>query len=77
MVIFLSILQILISLGIIGTVLLQHGKTQGLSGNIAGGAETFFGKNKGRTIEGKLSKLTVGFSIAFVIMTVLLTFVVR
>ena len=50
----------LLVLGVILTlaVLMQHGKSYGLSGTIAGGAETFFGKNKGRTMEAKLAKFT-------------------
>ena len=43
---------------IIVTVMLQQSKQQGLSGAIAGGADTFFDKNKGRTMEAKLSKIT-------------------
>ncbi|MGN1317111.1 MAG: preprotein translocase subunit SecG [Acutalibacteraceae bacterium] len=46
------------SLVIIVTVMLQQSKQQGLSGAIAGGADTFFDKNKGRTIEAKLAKIT-------------------
>jgi len=44
---------------------LQSGKAQGLSGAIAGGSETFFGKNKGRTIDAILSKWTSVVAIAF------------
>ncbi len=69
-----SILQIILCLSIIGLVLLQHGKSQGLSGSIAGGAETFFGKNKGRTIEAKLSKWTVVASVLFAVVTLILAF---
>lgn len=43
---------------IIVTVMLQQSKQQGLSGAIAGGADTFFEKNKGRTKEAFLSKIT-------------------
>lgn len=43
---------------IIVTVMLQQSKQQGLSGAIAGGADTFFDKNKGRTMEAKLAKIT-------------------
>ena len=43
----LIIIHVIISLVLIAVVLMQHGKQQGLSGAIAGGAETFFGKNKG------------------------------
>ncbi len=59
------IVHLILSLILIATVLLQSGKTQGLSGAIAGGSETFFGKNKGRTIDAILSKLTSVVAILF------------
>lgn len=61
----LSIIQIIMSIVIIGIVLMQSGKASGLSGSIAGGAETFFGKNKGRTIDALLDKWTAVFAIVF------------
>lgn len=54
----LAILVILVSLIIIVLVALQESKQQGLSGAISGAAESFFGKNKGRTMEAQLSRLT-------------------
>ncbi len=71
----LTIVQIIVTLVLIITVLMQSGKAQGLSGSIAGGAETFFGKNKGRTIDGMLSKLTSVFAILFIISSVALSVV--
>ncbi len=65
--IFLTILQIIASIGIIATVLLQSGKSAGLSGAIAGGAETIFGKKKG--MDNLLSKLSTIFAIAFMVLT--------
>ena len=50
---------------IIVTVMLQQSKQQGLSGAIAGGADTFFDKNKGRTMEAKLSKITKIVAVVF------------
>ncbi len=47
---------ILASIIITIVVLMQEGRSQNLSGAIAGGAETFLGKSKGRTIEAKLEK---------------------
>lgn len=67
-----AILHILFCLSIIIIVLLQSGKTAGLSGAIAGGAETFFGKNKGRTIDAMLSKYTSFAAIAFLFTSVIL-----
>lgn len=60
------------ALFIIATVLLQSGKSAGLSGTIAGGAETFFGKNKGGTMESKLSKATSVCAIGFLITAIVL-----
>ncbi len=71
----LTIVQIIIAVALIIIVLMQSGKTQGLSGSIAGGAETFFGKNKGRTIDGILSKLTSVVAILFIICSVALSIV--
>lgn len=49
---------ILISVIITIVVLMQEGRSQNLSGAITGGADSFVGKSKGRTIEGKLERLT-------------------
>ncbi len=54
----LAILVILVSVLIVVLVMLQESKQQGLSGVIGGAADTFFGKNKGRTMEAKLAKFT-------------------
>ena len=56
---------IILSIIIIAVVLLQEGRSQNLSGAIAGGAATFLGKTKGRTIEAKLEKLTKWLIVAF------------
>lgn len=66
----LTIIQVLIALGVIVTILLQSGRSAGLSGTIAGGAETFFGKKKG--LDELLGKMTAGFAVAFLIVTVAL-----
>lgn len=55
--ILVTILLVVAALVLIGTVLLQPGESNGL-GAIAGGAETFFGKNKAKTMEGKLALAT-------------------
>lgn len=68
----------LLVLGVILTicVLMQHGKSYGLSGTIAGGAETFFGKDKGGRIDKILSRATTVIGILFVIFA-LLTFMMQ
>lgn len=70
MMIALTIIQVVLSLALIFVVLLQHGKQQGLSGAIAGGAETFFGKNKGRTVDAMLKKFTSVIAILFIISSI-------
>lgn len=73
MILALTIIHIVIALVLIVTVLMQHGKQQGLSGAIAGGAETFFGKNKGRTVDAMLKKFTAVFAALFIISSLALT----
>ena len=72
----LGAVLILISIALIVLVMLQESKQQGLSGAIAGGADTFFGKNKGRTMEAKLEKLTKILSAVFIVLTLVTTLVV-
>ena len=56
--IILSVILAIDCLGLIVLVLMQQSKATGLSGSIAGGAETFFGKKKAASYEGKLELLT-------------------
>lgn len=73
MILALTIIHVVIAVVLIVVVLMQHGKQQGLSGAIAGGAETFFGKNKGRTIDSMLKKFTSVFAVLFIISSLALT----
>lgn len=68
----LTIVQLLTCLFLIAVVLLQSGKSSGLSGAIAGGADTFMTKQKATTLDGKLAKMTKWVGIAFVILTLVL-----
>jgi preprotein translocase subunit SecG len=70
--VILNIIYIIIALSMVAIVLLQSAKSSGMSGTIAGGAETFFGKNKGRTIDAMLSKYTTFAAIAFIIISIVL-----
>ena len=74
---FLVILHIIVALALIAIVLMQSGKTAGLSGSISGGAETFFGKNKGKTIDAILSKITSAAAIVFLATSLLILFFVK
>jgi preprotein translocase subunit SecG len=71
------IFQIILSLILIVVVLFQHGTQSGLSGSIAGGAETFFGKNKGRTIDAQLKKWTAVVAILFLVTSIALSLLVQ
>ena len=64
----IGILLILAAIFLVVAVLMQSGKSHNLSGTIAGGAETFFGKSKATTIDKKLSKLTTIVAIVFVVL---------
>ncbi|MBY6036825.1 preprotein translocase subunit SecG [Fictibacillus nanhaiensis] len=65
-----KILLILVSLSLIVVVVLQSGRSAGLSGAITGGAEQLFGKQKARGIDALLSKLTVILAILFFVLTI-------
>ncbi len=69
--IILTVIFALICLGLVVIVLLQEGKSAGL-GAISGAAESYWGKNKGRSMEGALSKFTKFLAIAFVLFALIL-----
>lgn len=68
---FLTIIFLIVCIAIIVLVLMQEGKSAGL-GAISGAAETYWGKNKGRSMEGALVKMTTGLSVAFIVLAVIL-----
>lgn len=67
----LTIIFILISITLTVLVLMQEGESAGL-GAIGGMAETYWGKNKGRSMEGNLKKITKFLAIAFLIIAAIL-----
>lgn len=71
----LTILQLLSGLVVTVVVLMQSGKSAGLSGAIAGGAETFLSKGKAKTLDAKLAKATKWVALAFVILTLVLNLI--
>lgn len=71
------VLLIIVSLGLIAVVLLQKGKSAGLSGAITGGAEHLFGKQKARGLDLFLSRLTTGLAIAFIILSLVVSYIVK
>ena len=68
---FVTVILVITALILIVTVLLQPGESNGL-GAIAGGAETFFGKNKAKTMEGKLALATKISAALFIICALLI-----
>ena len=66
-----TIVFILICIALIVVVLMQEGKSAGL-GAISGAAETYWGKNKGRSMEGLLVKITKVLAVLFMVLTVIL-----
>lgn len=64
----IGIILIIAAIFLVVAVLMQNGKDHNLSGTIAGGAETFFGKTKGSTLDKKLSKLTTIVAIVFCVL---------
>ena len=73
--IIFTVLQVLSGLAVTTIVLMQSGKSAGLSGAIAGGAENFFAKGKAKTWDDKLAKATKWFALAFVLLTLVLNLI--
>lgn len=64
----IGIVLIIAAVFLVVAVLMQSGKSHNLSGTIAGGAETFFGKSKASTMDKKLSRLTTIVAIVFTVL---------
>lgn len=69
--VIVTILFILVSIALLFVVLMQEGKSAGL-GAISGAAETYWGKAKGRSMEGMLMKITKVLAIAFLVLAAIL-----
>ena len=74
--IILGIIVLLLAVGITVMVIMQEGKQKNLSGAIAGGAESFFGKQKGKTVSKLLDKATTIAAIVFAVL-VLIIFIIQ
>ncbi|MFC4618618.1 preprotein translocase subunit SecG [Camelliibacillus cellulosilyticus] len=75
--IILITLLIIASIGIIAVVLLQSGKSEGLSGAITGGAEQLFGKQKARGLDKVLHRITLVCSIVFFVAAFILAYYIK
>ena len=73
--IVLTVLQVLSGLAVTAIVLMQSGKSAGLSGAISGGAETFLSKGKAKSLDEKLAKMTKWFALVFVVFTLILNLI--
>ncbi|MDD6160631.1 MAG: preprotein translocase subunit SecG [Oscillospiraceae bacterium] len=73
--IVLSIIYFIVALGLIAIVMLQSGKSAGLSGAISGGADTFLSKNKAKSADARLAKMTKWIAIVFLVLTLIICFV--
>ncbi len=69
--IVLTVIFIFVCIMLVVLVLMQEGKSAGL-GSISGAAETYWGKNKGRSMEGLLVKLTKGLAVLFIVLAAVL-----
>lgn len=70
--IILTVIQCLAAVGLVVIVMVQSGKSAGLSGAIAGSSEGFMSKNKGSTLDAKLAKLTKWVAAVFLVLTFVL-----
>ena len=68
----LSIVYFILALALIAVVMLQSGKSAGLSGAIAGGADTFLSKNKAKSADARLARMTKWVAIVFMVLTLVL-----
>lgn len=68
---FLVIVFCIVAVVLTILVLMQEGKSAGLSGAISGVADTYWGKNKGRSMEGKLEKWTKILAAVFFILAII------
>ena len=74
--VILIIVDIILALGVSILVMLQHKDDQGMSATITGAsANNFLDKNKGRTREGKMKRMTIIFAVTFAVVTVVLNIV--
>jgi len=71
---FLIVLLVIVSIVIIVSVMMQPSKSDGLSGLVGGTSETFFAKNKTKTAESVLARVTAISGVCFVLIIFLMNF---
>jgi preprotein translocase subunit SecG len=70
-----TIVYVIVCIALVIIVLMQEGKSAGLSGSINGVADSYWGKNKGRSMEGALEKSTKGLAVGFLLLSVVLNLI--
>ena len=68
----LTVVDVIAAVFLTAVIMLQSGKSAGLSGAIAGGADTFLSKNKAKSVDAKLAKMTKWVAILWVLLTLAL-----
>ena len=71
----LTVVDVIAAVFLTAVIMLQSGKSAGLSGAIAGGADTFLSKNKAKSWDAKLARWTKWVAIAFMIITLVLVLI--
>ena len=75
--IILTVIYVILAIAISAVVLMQEGKSQGLGSALGGRAESYWKKNKGRTMEGALEKFTRYGAIVFMLLTIALNVLIE
>jgi preprotein translocase subunit SecG len=70
--VIVTVIYVLICVALVVVVLMQEGKSTGLGAIAGGAAETYWGKNKGRSMEGALEKFTKVLAVGFIVLSVVL-----
>ena len=69
--IVLSIIYFIVAIGLVAIVMLQSGKSAGLSG-VFGGSDTFLSKNKAKSMDARLARLTKWVTVVFMVLTLVI-----
>lgn len=72
LIVIAKLLYFVLCIALITVVLFQKGRSAGLSGAIGGAGESYWGKNKARTMDGRLQKATVWLAVSFIVFAVLI-----
>lgn len=74
--IIFSVIYVILGVAISAVILMQEGKSQGL-GALGGIADSYWGKNKGRSMEGALEKFTKYGAMAFMLITIAMNVILK